>query len=146
MIKLCRDVECFTKTWTNSLPPIEPVSLSQSSNAGHPPVQLYASPGPSHIFAPADSALPIPRTSGFECSSYTDNEIKVRYHISSQRDTHLGMVLVKAEHRLGVQLLLSHHQLKHLLAVSTHDQLQSVLVLFQRKPKLWGTTGGKGEK
>lgn len=35
----------------------------------------------------------------------------------------LGMILVKAEHRFGIQLFLFHHQLKHLLSVSTHDQL-----------------------
>lgn len=33
----------------------------------------------------------------------------------------LGMILVKGEHRSGVQLLLLHHHLKHLFPVATHD-------------------------
>lgn len=39
------------------------------------------------------------------------------------RRLYLGVVLVEAEHRFSVQLLLRHHQLEHLLAISTHNQL-----------------------
>lgn len=47
---------------------------------------------------------------------------------------YFGMVLMEAEHRFGVQLLLCHHQLEHMLAIPTHDQLERVLVFFKRHP------------
>lgn len=37
--------------------------------------------------------------------------------------SYFGVVFVEAEHRFCVQLLLRHHQLEHLLAISTHNQL-----------------------
>lgn len=54
---LCKATD-RSQAWFNTLPPVEPVSLLQSNSAGHPPVLLCASLGPSHKYALVGSEPP----------------------------------------------------------------------------------------
>lgn len=132
--------------WTAPL--TERASLWRSSSADRPPAPLFSSPGPSRISAPPGSALPGWRSQETtHLSEWTQcRQLFCDRAFNMWRPVYLRMVLVEAEDGFSVQLLLGHHQLQHLLAVSTHDQLQRVLVFFQGQPQLWEDMSGRKVK